>query len=138
MLRYMIDTDISSYIMKRSHPEVLARLSHALIDTMCISVITRCELEFGAEISTRSAASKSAIVSYLQDMSVLSYPETAASHYAQIRAMLKQKGLMIGPNDLLIAAHARSLGLTLVTNNIREFSRVEGLRLENWTQPTTS
>ena len=130
----MLDTDISSYIMRRSHPQVLARLNAVTIPSMCISVITRCELEFGAETSTRSAESRLAVDSFLRYMPVLGFPETAAPHYALIRASLKRKGTMIGPNDLLIAAHARSLDLTLVTNNTREFSRVEGLTIENWTE----
>ena len=133
MFRYMLDTDISSYIIKRSHPAVLAKLGAVSLSSSCISVMTKAELLYGVEISPRRNEDQGALEDYLRAVSVLDLPEAAATHYAQIRAALKRGGNMIGPNDLLIAAHARSIGLTLVTNNSREFSRVDGLLLENWT-----
>ncbi len=130
---YMLDTDISSYIMKRSHDGVLSRLQQIPIGDVCISVITKCELLYGVELSPRRSQDQAALDAYLRHVQVLEYPDDAALHYAQIRAFLKSSGSMIGANDLFIAAHARSLGLTLVTNNTREFGRVPDLQIENWT-----
>lgn len=135
MAVYMLDTDISSYIMKRSE-EVLKRLQQVPIGDICISVITKCELMFGVEVSPWRQRDQAAVDAYLRHVEILDYPDEAALHYAQIRAGLKSTGGMIGAQDLLIAAHARCLQLTLVTNNIREFGRVQGLNIENWTEPT--
>jgi tRNA(fMet)-specific endonuclease VapC len=130
---YMLDTDISSYIMKRSSNAVLERLRHVPVAETCISVITKSELMYGVEVSPRRSQDKAALDAYLRYVEILEYPEEAALDYAQIRASLKKLGTMIGANDLFIAAHARCLGLTLVTNNTREFGRIKGLRIENWT-----
>jgi tRNA(fMet)-specific endonuclease VapC len=131
---YMLDTDISSYIMKRSHDLVLKRLKTIPISDVCISAITKSKLEYGVEISPRRQQDRAALDAYLKHLEVVGYSEEAAVHYGQIRGALKLAGNMIGANDLLIAAHARSLGLTLVTNNTREFGRVPGLALDNWTK----
>ena len=128
----MLDTDVSSYIMKRSSQAVLDRLRLVPVDDTCISVITKSELMFGVEVSPRRQQDESALDAYLRYVEVLDYPEEAAGHYARIRAHLKNQGTMIGANDLFIAAHALALDLILVTNNTREFSRVPGLRIENW------
>ena len=134
MPEYMLDTDISSYIMKRSHDAVLRRLQEVPIGAVCISVITKSELLFGVEVSPRRQQDHAALDEYLRHVEVLDFPDEAAVHYAQIRAALKASGTMIGANDLFIAAHARALELTLVTNNIAEFGRVQELRFENWTE----
>ena len=131
---YMLDTDISSYIMKRSHDAVLRRLRAVPIRDVCISAITKSELMYGVEVSPRRQRDQPALDAYLRHVEVLEYPGEAAVHYAQIRAALKTAGRMIGANDLFIAAHARSLGLTLGTNNTAEFERVPGLAIENWTE----
>jgi len=131
----MLDTDISSYIMKRSYPTLLAKLQQVPIDGVCISAITKSELLYGVELSPRRNQDQAALDAYLRHVQVMDYPDEAAIHYAQIRAVLKASGNMIGANNLFIAAHARSLALTLVTNNTREFSRVQGLHAENWTAP---
>ena len=133
MLRYMLDTDICSYIMKRSNDALLQRLQKIPVGDVCISVVTKSELLFGVELARRQRQDEAALSSFLTYVEVLDFPEMACSHYAQIRAELKSRGIMIGANDLFIAAHARSLGLTLVTNNTGEFSRVSKLALENWT-----
>jgi tRNA(fMet)-specific endonuclease VapC len=130
----MLDTDISSYIMKRTNGAVLRRLQTIPIGAACISVITKAELMFGVEVSPRRQQDQAALDEYLQHLDVLDFPEEAALHYAQIRAALKARGSMIGANDLLIAAHARSIDRTLVTNNTAEFGRVQHLNLENWTE----
>jgi tRNA(fMet)-specific endonuclease VapC len=135
-MTYLLDTDISSHIMKRSNDMVLRRLQRVAVGDVGISAITKSELEFGVEVSPRRPQDRAALDEYLRYVEVLDYPGEAARHYAQIRAALKAKGTIIGANDLFIAAHARSLGLTLVTNNTREFGRVTGLKLENWTKPS--
>jgi tRNA(fMet)-specific endonuclease VapC len=138
MAVYMLDTDISSYIMKRSHDSVVKRLQTVPIGDLSISAITKSELMYGVEVSPRKQQDRVALDAYLKHVKVLDYPDEAALHYGQIRAALKVAGNMIGANDLndlLIAAHARYLGLILVTNNSREFGRVQGLKLENWTLP---
>lgn len=128
----MLDTDTSSYIMKQSSDSVLKRLEKVAVSDVCISVITKSELLYGIEISPRRQQDEAALRAFLGYVEVLDFPDDASFHYARIRAQLKGQGLMIGANDLLIAAHARSLGLTLVTNNTREFRRVHNLAIENW------
>jgi tRNA(fMet)-specific endonuclease VapC len=134
MTEYMLDADISSYIMKRSHDTVLTRLQKVPIGAVCISVITKSELLFGVEVSPRRQQDHAALEEYLRHVEVLDFPDEAAIHHAQIRAALKARGTMIGANDLFIAAHARSLKVTLVTNNTGEFGRVQDLDIENWAE----
>ena len=134
--RYMLDTDTCSYIMKRSSQPVMKRLRAVPVTSVCISVITKSELLY-VEVSPRHMQDATALQAFLPHVEVLEFPDDAATHYAQIRADLKKRGQMIGANELFIAAHARSLGLRLVTNNVAEFSRVKGLTLENWTVPVS-
>ncbi len=138
MPRYMLDTDTCSYIMKRSHPTVLQRLHAVPVSDVCMSVITKAELLYGVEVSPRSTQDAAALDAFLPYVDAVDFADDAALHYAQIRADLKRRGMLIGANDLFIAAHARALGLTLVTNNTAEFERVNKLRLENWTRPSRS
>ncbi len=133
MPRYMLDTDTCSYIMRRSPDAVIKRLAKVPVSDVCISVISKSELMFGVEVSPKRRQDEAALVSFLRYVEVLDFPDEAALHYAKIRAELKARGTMIGANDLFIAAHARSLGLTLVTNNTREFKQVRGLSIDNWT-----
>jgi tRNA(fMet)-specific endonuclease VapC len=133
---YMLDTDISSYIMKRSHDAVLQRLKATPIKDVCISVVTKAELMFGVELSPKKQQDQAALDEFLRYVEVLDLPDEAALHYARIRFCLKLGGNMIGANDLFIAAHACALGSTIVTNNTREFSRIPNLKIENWSQPT--
>jgi len=133
MPRYMLDTDTCSYIMKRSSDAVLKRLHKVPVSDVCISVITKSELLYGVELSPRRKHDEAALYAFLRYVEILDFPDDASIHYARIRADLKTAGKMIGANDLFIAAHARSLGLTLVTNNTREFGRVRNLAMENWT-----
>jgi len=127
MPRYMLDTDTCSYIMKRSNDAVLKRLQQVPVGDVCISVITKSELLFGVELSPRRQQNEVALNAFLRYVEVLDFPDEASLHYAKIRADLKTLGTMIGANDLFIAAHVRSLGLMLVTNNTREFGRVRDL-----------
>ena len=132
---FMLDTDTCSSIMKRSHPLVLKRLQAVAIDDVCMSVVSRAELLYGVEVSPRRAQDAAALAAFLPYVEALPLDEDAALHYAEVRSDLKRRGVLIGANGLFIAAHARALGLTLVTNNTDEFRRVSGLAIENWTLP---
>jgi len=132
MLRYMLDTGTSSFIMNRFSFGAIRMLESQAVGEVCISAICRSELEFGVEMSPRRAKDAHSLNVFLRHIEVLDYPSNASPDYAQIRAFLKERGRPIGANDLFIAAHARCLGLTLVTNNTREFNRVPGLKIENW------
>jgi tRNA(fMet)-specific endonuclease VapC len=135
MLRYILDTDICSYVMKRSNDLLLKRLQKIPVSDVCVSVITKSELLYGVEVSPRRRQDETALNAFLNYIEVLEFPDKASSHYAQIRAHFKKLGtMMIESNDLFIAAHARSLGLTLVTHNTREFGRVPRLAIEDWTK----
>jgi tRNA(fMet)-specific endonuclease VapC len=133
MRRFMLDTDICSYVMKRSNDVLLKRLQKTPLSEVCVSVITKSELLYGVELSPRRQQNEAALNTFLSYVEVLDFPDQASSHYAQVRSHLKKLGTMIGSNDLFIAAHARSLGLTLVTHNTREFARVPRLATEDWT-----
>ena len=132
MALYMLDTDICSYVMKRSSQPLLKRLAAVAVADVCLSVVTKAELLYGVQVSPYPARDAAALRGLLTYVEVLDFPERAAEHYADIRADLKLRGELIGANDLFIAAHARGLGLTLITNNTGEFSRVKDLALENW------
>ena len=131
MLRYLLDTNIVIYVLKRRPLEVLSTFN-ANARRMAISSITLAELMHGAEKSHRVSENLSAIEDFCSRLEVLSYGTQAAQHYAAIRAALEKIGQPIGVNDLHIAGHARSEGLVLVTNHIAEFERVPALELENW------
>jgi tRNA(fMet)-specific endonuclease VapC len=132
-MRYMLDTDICSYIIKRSNAALVRRLNRTSPTEVCISAITKSELLFGVEVSPKRPHDQAAVEAFLRYVEVLDFPDSACAHYAKIRAELKTSGRMVGAKDLFIAAHARSLGLTLITNNTAEFGRVRGLSIENWT-----
>jgi len=131
MLRYLLDTNIVIYVLKRRPVEVLATFN-ANASRMAISSITLAELMHGAEKSQRVNENLAAIEDFCSRLEVLTYGMKAAQHYGAIRAALEKIGQPIGVNDLHIAAHARSEGLVLVTNNVAEFERVPALELENW------
>ena len=114
------------------------RLAEAGVEDVCISVLTKAELLFGVAVSPRPSRDRESLDQLLAYMQILDLPEAAADHYAEIRADLQRKGKLIGANDLLLGAHARCLGLTLVTNNVREFSRMPGLKVENWVESEPS
>ncbi len=132
MARYMLDTDICSYVMKRSSDAVLRRLGTVAVEDVCMSVVTKAELMYRVRISPCPAQDAKALDGLLVYVEVLDYLEDAADHYADIRGELKRRGVRIGANDLLIAAHARTLEVTLVTNSTAEFRCVAGLAMENW------
>lgn len=131
MLKYMLDTNIVIYVIKRRPLEVLETFNtHA--GHLCISAITLSELLHGAEKSVQIEHNLRQVEDFISRLEVLPYGLKAASHYGEIRANLERSGTPIGVNDLHIAGHARSEGLVLVTNNLKEFERVKALRLENW------
>ena len=131
MLRYLLDTNIVIYVLKRRPIEVLATFN-ANASRMAISSITLAELLHGAEKSQRVNENLTAIEDFCSRLEVQTYGTKAAQHYGAIRAALEKIGQPIGVNDLHIAAHARSEGLVLVTNNLAEFERIPALELENW------
>ena len=131
MLRYLLDTNIVIYVLKRRPVEVLAAFN-ANASRMAISAITLAELLHGAEKSSRVNDNLSVIDDFCSRLQVLPYDAKAAQHYGVIRAVLEKTGQTIGVNDLHIAGHARSAGLVLVTNNVSEFARVPALETENW------
>jgi tRNA(fMet)-specific endonuclease VapC len=131
MLKYLLDTHIVIYVIKRRPPEAL-EIFNRHHGHMAISTVTLAELVHGAEKSSDVARNIRVVEDFASRLAVLPYDDKAAWQYGQIRAALEKIGQPIGVNDLHIAAHARSNGLTLVTNNLREFERVPGLLLENW------
>ncbi len=131
MLRYMLDTNIVIYVIKR-RPVELLDVFNRHFGQMCISSITLAELLHGVEKSSKPDHNLSVVEDFVSRLEVLEYGSKAAAHYGQIRADLEKKGTPIGVNDLHIAGHARSEGLTLVSNNTGEFERVEALRVVNW------
>lgn len=131
MLRYLLDTNIVIYVLKRRPVEVLSTFN-ANASRMAISSITLAELMHGAEKSSRVNENLAAIEDFCSRLEVLPYGPKAAQHYGAIRAALEKLGQPIGVNDMHIAAHARSEGLLLVTNNMGEFARVPALEAENW------
>lgn len=131
MLRYLLDTNIVIYVIKRRPLQAL-EIFNQNAGRMAISAITLAELQHGAEKSSNPAANLAVVEDLCSRLELLSYGAKAAQHYGAIRAALEKQGQTIGVNDLHIAAHARSEGLTLVSNNLREFERVPALQLENW------
>jgi tRNA(fMet)-specific endonuclease VapC len=131
MLRYLLDTTICIYVIKR-RPESLLDRFNRNASRMAMSSITLAELLHGAEKSSDPQRSLAVVEDFCSRLEVLAYAPKAAQHYGQIRSALERRGTPIGVNDLHIAAHARSEGLTLVSNNLREFERVDGLLVENW------
>jgi tRNA(fMet)-specific endonuclease VapC len=128
----MLDTNIVVYA-KNNRPEaVRMRMSRFNPDDLCISSIALAELECGVFNSSDPGRNQLALSLFLASLEIVPFDDAAALEYGRIRADLKRKGALIGANDLLIAAHAKSLALTLVTNNTREFERVEGLAIEDW------
>jgi len=131
MLKYMLDSNIVIYVIKR-RPVALLNIFNEHVGHMCISSITLAELLHGVEKSARQEHNQNQVEDFISRLDVLRYDEKSAAHYGSIRADLERKGTTIGVNDLHIAGHARSEGLILVTNNEKEFNRVDGLRIENW------
>lgn len=134
-MKYLLDTNICIFVIKRKPISVLRRFQQHSPDEVGISSVTLAELRYGADKSARSDQNHAALDTFLVPISVADFDSRAAGHYGGVRARLEAHGTPIGPLDTMIAAHAISLGATLVTGNTAEFSRVEGLRVEDWTVP---
>lgn len=133
-MKYMLDTNICIYTIKHKPPEVIKAFLCHEPDDMCISSITYGELMHGVEKSQAVERNRAAIMLFLSAISILPFDSDAAEEYGAVRADLERKGTPIGPMDMLIAGHARSRGLILVTNNTIEFFRVNELEVEDWTK----
>jgi tRNA(fMet)-specific endonuclease VapC len=130
---WMLDTNALSELIRNPHGKLAQRLQSVAFDSICTSIVVACELRFGARRKGSDALTRR-VEQLLASVSVLPLDEPADQHYGDIRAALERAGSPIGGNDLLIAAHARSRGLTLVTHDVREFQRVADLRVEDWLQ----
>jgi tRNA(fMet)-specific endonuclease VapC len=130
-LRYMLDTDVCIFVMRKRSPSLRERFRSAA-DQLCISSVTLGELLYGAEKSTQRLRNLEVVESFAARMEILPFGEKAAAHYGQIRAQLERVGQRAGAYDMMIGGHARSESLVMVTNNLREFERIQGLRVENW------
>ena len=133
-MRYMLDTNICIYAIKHKPEQVFMRLQeHDPID-ICISSVTYAELVHGVEKSKAIEKNRVALALLLANIEIMNFDSLAAESYGKIRADLEKAGTPIGPLELMIAGHAKALGYTVVTNNTKEFDRVKGLKLENWTE----
>ena len=133
-MHYLLDTNICIYLIKKRPPKVLERFRQHSPQDVAISTITLFELEYGVEKSQYQQRSKDALAKFLLPLNLINLDRPSAIEAAIIRAQLEKKGMPIGPYDLLIAGLARSRDMTLVTNNIKEFERVDDLHLENWAE----
>ena len=131
-MRYMLDTNICIYVIKHKPETVFQKLQNINPEDVCISSVTYAELVHGVEKSAAVEKNRLALSMLLANMEILDFDAVAANCYGKIRAALEKKGTPIGPLDMMIAAHAQSLGYTVVTNNVKEFSRVSALQIENW------
>jgi len=133
-MRYLLDTNICIYLIKRCPLEVLERFRQHSPQDVAISIITLFELQYGVEKSQYRETSEDALAKFLLPLSLINMDRSSAIEAATIRAKLEKQGMPIGPYDLLIAGLAKSRGMTLVTSNTKEFERVVGLHLENWVE----
>ena len=131
-MKYMLDTNICIYIIKHQPENVIQKFMEHNPDDICISAITYAELVHGVEKSQARENNRIALMLLLSEIQIVSFDDLAAQVYGMVKADLHKKGTPIGPLDTLIAAHAKALNLTLVTNNTKEFARVDGLELEDW------
>ncbi|MDR1149478.1 MAG: type II toxin-antitoxin system VapC family toxin [Spirochaetaceae bacterium] len=128
----MLDTNMCIYIIKKKTEHILNELQNKRKDGLAISTITLAELEYGNENSQYKEKNKIALMQFLTIIDVRPFDEKASKEFGKIKKYLKDRKCLIGPYDMLIGAHAKSLGLILVTNNVKEFERINDLRIENW------
>jgi len=133
-MHYLLDTNICIYLIKKRPPAALERFRQYSPKDVAISTITLFELQYGIEKSQYRERSKNALAKFLLPLNLIDFDRSTAVEAAMIRAQLEKKGMPIGPYDLLIAGLARSLDMTLVTNNIKEFERIDCLHIENWAE----
>ncbi len=131
-MKFLIDTNICIYIMNKRPPDVIGKFKEIEVGMIAISSITVSELQYGVSKSNFKKQNLTRLEEFLTPFEILSYDQMAAKHYGEIRSMLEKQGHIIGPLDMLIAAHAISRGLILVTNNEKEFKRIQSLKVENW------
>ena len=132
-MRFMLDTNTCVDLIRRRNERILRRIQRLPPDDLCVSSVTLSELEYGAAKSADPEKNRLALAKFMTPLTVAPYDDAIAPVYGRVRAALERGGTPIGPLDTMIAAHALSLNLTLVTNNEREFRRVTGLKLQNWT-----
>jgi len=131
-MRYMLDTNICIYLIKKKPSQVINRLKSLRISDVCLSSITLAELEYGVEKSARAEQNRWALTGFLAPIDILPFDDTTTRKYGTLRLHLEKTGKPIGAMDMLIGAHALSVGAVLVTNNTDEFHRIENLLIENW------
>jgi len=135
-MQYMLDTDICIYLIKQKPSQVVASFRRQAIGSIGMSTVTLAELHYGAAKSQNPEKNTQALEKFLLPLEICFFDIAASVSYGQIRAELERKGSSIGPLDMMIAGHAKSISATLVTNNVREFRRVAGLKIENWAEVT--
>ena len=133
-MRYMLDTNICIYLIRQKPVKVLLKLKELDLQDICISSVTYAELVYGVEKSAAAEKNRLALSLMLAQTEILDFDVHAADEYGKVRADLEKRGVPIGSLDMMIAGHARSLGYTVVTNNMKEFARVKGLKTENWAE----
>jgi tRNA(fMet)-specific endonuclease VapC len=132
----MLDTDTCIFLMRGEFPALAAGVQSVPLQQQVMSVVTFAELSYGVQASAaaKRKQNQSVLDSLVLHLSVLDWPQDAAKHYAEIRTDVKKRGAQLGAADLMIAAHARTMGAIVVTNNVKDFARVKGLEVENWTK----
>jgi len=132
---FMLDTDTCIFLMRGESPALAAKVQSVPLQQQVMSAVTFAELTYGVQASAaaKRKQNQSVLDSLVLHLAVLDWPQDAAKHYAEIRTDLKKRGAQLGAADLMIAAHARAMGATVVTNNVKDFARVKGLEVENWT-----
>ena len=133
---FMLDTDTCIFLMRGESPALAARVQSVPLQQQVMSAVTFAELTYGVQASAaaKRKQNQSVLDSLVLHLAVLDWPKDAAKHYAEIRADLKKRGAKLGAADLMIAAHVRAMGAIVVTNNVKDFERVKGLEVENWTK----
>ena len=132
MKRYMLDTDMCSYIIREHPASVLKRFQTLAMEQLCVSVVTYAELIYGVERSSSRRINRPVIEDFVRHLDVMDWDTAAADQYGVIRAELEAAGTLIGAMDMMIAAHAKSIKAVLVTNNQKHFNKVRGLKIDNW------
>ena len=132
---FMLDTDTCIFLMRGESPALAAKVQSVPLQQQVMSAVTFAELTYGVQASAaaKRKQNQSVLDSLVLHLAVLDWPQDAAKHYAEIRTDLKKRGAQLGAADLMIAAHARAMGAIVVTNNVKDFARVKGLEVENWT-----
>lgn len=132
-MKFMLDTNICIFLIKKKSPDILRHIKKYSAGDIGISSITLAELEYGVEKSKHVERNRPALNEFILPLEIAPFDEKAAETYGYIRAMLEKKRVPIGSMDMLIGAHALSLGVTLVTNNVKELNRIKGLKIVDWT-----